>query len=92
MTAREAYEAYDRPLCECHGEPMRWHMDMRRSAGGYWQCAEKQRESDRRYYEAIGWYKRRLRDLKSQRADILKRLAELDQWAFEIWHPSGQTP
>ena len=26
------------PLCECHGEPKKWHKDARKTAGGYWAC------------------------------------------------------
>jgi len=38
-----------RPDCECHGAPMYWQADSRRTAG-YWRCATKQREACRRWH------------------------------------------
>lgn len=40
------------PLCECHGAEMYWNRDLRKTAGGYWQCAIKSRVSTAAYYKA----------------------------------------
>jgi hypothetical protein len=31
------------PLCRCHepSQPMRWHKDARRKAGGYYECPQR---------------------------------------------------
>jgi hypothetical protein len=39
----------ERPLCQCHGQPSRWHKDIRRGAGGNWRCAINRRAADARY-------------------------------------------
>lgn len=41
----------ERPLCECHGEPMYWHKRADCRAGGCWECAVKIRERVRRWRE-----------------------------------------
>ena len=40
-------DAFERPLCKCHGQIMSWHKDARRSKGGYWRCREKRRQRER---------------------------------------------
>lgn len=40
------------PLCQCHGEPMYWHKDKTRSAGGRWRCAVKVRERAREHRQS----------------------------------------
>jgi hypothetical protein len=49
--AREPDPTYDseRPSCQCHGEPSRWHKDTRRAGGGYWRCSINRRVADARY-------------------------------------------
>lgn len=42
------------PLCDCHGEPKLWHRDKRKTAGGTWVCAVKNRERCRAYSRAQG--------------------------------------
>jgi hypothetical protein len=39
----------ERPLCQCHAEPSRWHRDTRRAAGGSWRCKINRRVADARY-------------------------------------------
>ena len=66
------------------------------TAGGYWLCAVKRRETSRRTYQkrrevklarqrehhhAHGWLTKRRRDLDRQRTRILEQLAQLDQEA-----------
>lgn len=40
---------HERPNCECHGEPMRWHKDKRLAKGGWWRCAVKARSYVRKW-------------------------------------------
>jgi hypothetical protein len=71
------------PLCECHGEGMKWNVDKRMRAGGWWHCRERYRESNRRasrgYYHRKdgGYIRRRKRDLQAERARIEAALKEL---------------
>lgn len=37
----------EKPLCECHGEPMSWNRDVRGRMGGFWRCAIKRRAYER---------------------------------------------
>ena len=37
------------PVCECHAEPMLWHKDPRRKAGGSWRCRDRVAASHARY-------------------------------------------
>jgi hypothetical protein len=46
---RQASDEGERPLCQCHGDPSRWHNDPRRAAGGSWRCSIKRRVADARY-------------------------------------------
>jgi hypothetical protein len=39
-------------LCVCHGEPMYWHKEKGRPAGGFWRCHVKHLEYNRRYRRA----------------------------------------
>lgn len=42
----------ERPRCECHDEPMRWHKRARYPKGGFWVCLVRERESQRKWREA----------------------------------------
>jgi hypothetical protein len=46
----------ERPLCKCHGEQMLWHVSKRYRAGGYWYCAERNRETKRKRYENLSGF------------------------------------
>jgi hypothetical protein len=35
------------PNCKCHDQPMLWHKDQRRKAGGYFRCLVRKREQCR---------------------------------------------
>ena len=45
-------------LCECHGEPMQWVKLSRLRVGGYWRCAVKNREANRRHRQALDYSKK----------------------------------
>lgn len=78
-------------LCPCHGEPMQWWRDQRRSAGGSWRCAVKERNRNiegRRERQLRYWHKanggyvvRRRRHLADQRAELVRRLHDIEQEA-----------
>jgi hypothetical protein len=60
-----------RPVCECHGVPMRWHPDGNCVEGGLWGCAII--EDDRKRE----WRKRnpdKVREYKARSFDNQKRL------------------
>lgn len=55
-TGRTAPTAAASPLCPCHGEPMTWNADRRRSGGGWWRCRAKRREyNQRRSAQRVQW-------------------------------------
>jgi hypothetical protein len=62
-----------KPLCGCHGEPMRFNKDPRYRIGGWWKCRVKENESDKKRYEELSGlaYSRRL--LLNRRAVALYR-------------------
>lgn len=84
------------PSCECHGVPMGWQRDARRAPGGRWECKERRRQYNAANYQKSGekhragrrerWHNggnlvQRRRDLAKQRAQVVARLAELEQEA-----------
>lgn len=67
-------EAGARPSCSCHDEPMYWNRDTRYDKGGFFYCAEVQRQRCRDRYERMEGpaYSRML--LQHRRVKALRRL------------------
>lgn len=65
------------PDCRCHGVPM---YPNKHSNGG-WRCRVKVRVRQNARHHEHDWLVRRKRDLAAQRANILSRIAELEQEA-----------
>ena len=59
--------------CECHGEAMRFQLDDRYRAGGFWTCRAQQRAREQRRYERMSGlaYNRKL--LMQRRRKALAR-------------------
>lgn len=72
-------------LCGCHGLPM-----YRNNSVGGWRCAVKvrarQNPKDREYWHRAdgGYIRRRRRVLAEQRAEVLSRLAQLEEEATHV--------
>lgn len=64
------------PRCPCHDEVMLWNKDARKTQGGIWKCAERNRAHQRKYYarESGLAYNRRL--LRHRRNKALTRRRE----------------
>ena len=75
----------EHPLCGCHGEKMLWQKDATHAPGGYWRCAEKRREyNKRRSAQRTAWVKEKeeadplykiANELLNRRRKALKRMA-----------------
>ena len=59
------------PKCHCHGEPMYWQKDKRLRAGGYWHCAVRHLELNRRYFHELSGPAYNHRLLQMRRASAL---------------------
>lgn len=75
------------PLCDCHGEPKRWHKRAALPNGGYWECRVKHREAERSRYHRdpaprlsyqSAWYeKNRDKELARKSSEYRRRYAIL---------------
>lgn len=63
-------------LCACHGEPAYWSRDSRKTAGGWWECAVKRRERQRRVYAGPKGEKKRRQQRERYDTDPIFRISK----------------